>query len=68
MTMFGIVRAMRDKSEDRKHILFSVKADARTFPAELWERFRATADHRGEQWIDALRRLIEQYISQGPKP
>jgi hypothetical protein len=64
----GILAIMNDRPQDRRHILFSVKADARTFPAELWQRFRATTEARGEAWVDVLRRLVEQYIRQEPKP
>ena len=49
--------------------LFTVKADQRRFPAELWERFKLTAEARGKLWIDALREAIEQWIDrQEPRP
>lgn len=64
----SIFGGMNERSQDRRHILFSVKADAQTFPAELWQRFKATTEARGEVWINVLRRLIEQYICQEPKP
>jgi hypothetical protein len=48
--------------------LFSVKADRNRFPAELWERFKRTAEERGKRWIDALREAVEQWIARKEKP
>ena len=31
-------------------------------PRELWERFKAETQRRGETWIAVLRRAIEQYL------
>jgi hypothetical protein len=71
--MFGIFLRMTNPRDptprpqrERDKILFSVKEDAGTFPAELWQRFRQTTKDRGEVWINVLRRLIEQYIAQEP--
>jgi len=71
MFRLAILRGMPPdpRPQDRRHILFSVKADAQTFPAELWERFLAAVRARGEpSWIVVLRRLIEQYLAQEPRP
>ena len=40
----------------------------RRLPRELWERFRASAEAKGEQTIDALRRALELYIQQKQEP
>jgi hypothetical protein len=64
----SIFSSMNDRPEDRSRTLFSIKADAKTFPAELWQRFKQTAERRGDKVIEVLRRLIEQYIREEPKP
>jgi hypothetical protein len=66
--MFGIFGRMDERRQDRTHTLISIKADAKTFPAELWQRFKQTADARGEKVIDVLRRCVEQYVSQERRP
>ena len=50
-------------------LLFTVKADKHTFPADVWERFRDTPE--GPQGVLdrlLLRRLMEEYSSQEPTP
>lgn len=50
------------------HILFSIR-DSPTFPAALWHRFKATVKARADGTpVDVLRRLIERYLDEGPKP
>lgn len=51
---------------NRDKILFSVR-DSSRFPADVWRAFRAACEQRGEAWIDALRRLVEQYTT-GERP
>lgn len=68
MIFSGIFSGMNDRPEDRSRTLFSIKADAKTFPAELWHTFRKTAEARGEKVIEVLRRFIEQYIREEPRP
>jgi hypothetical protein len=63
--------AMNDQQPPRSarsHTLFSIKADPKTFPAELWHRFRQTAERRGDKVIDLLRRFVEHYVREEPKP
>lgn len=62
--MFSSILARMPANRDK--ILFSVRGDR--FPAELWQAFRAACDQKQEKWIDVLRRLVEQYVSQESKP
>jgi hypothetical protein len=50
--------------------LFTVTEHPERFPRELWQEFRDTTKAKGEQWIDVLRRLVEEYVTQNrsPKP
>jgi hypothetical protein len=68
MFTFGMFNSMKRPPEDGRHILFSVKADKNTFPADVWERFRDTTKARKEYWVTVLRRLMEEYTKQEPKP
>jgi hypothetical protein len=45
-------------------VAFSIKVDPVRFPADLWPNFQQAARARGEVPIDALRRLLENYIKQ----
>ena len=65
MISFGILRAMSDNAR-RPHI-FTI-TDSPRLPRELWERFKVSAQARGEQTIDALRRALELYMEQKPGP
>ena len=60
---FDILQGM---PANRDKILFTVRGDR--FPSELWQAFRAACERRQEKWIDVLRRLVEQYVRQEPKP
>jgi predicted DNA-binding protein len=65
MISFDILRAMSDNAR-RPHV-FTI-TDSPRLPRELWERFKANAQARGDQTIDALRRAIELYLDQKPEP
>jgi hypothetical protein len=69
MFRFAILRRMAEKPPPRElgKVLVTVR-DSPRFPADLWQRFRETARERNESWIDALRRIVEQYVRQEPKP
>lgn len=47
--------------------IFTIEDSPRLTRA-LWEEFRASAERRGDKTIDALRRALELYIQQEPKP
>ncbi len=57
---------LRDMTPTKRSILFSVQESPR-FTRELWQAFKDTAARRGELWIDALRRLVEQYVNEHPR-
>ena len=63
--MFSII--FGGMTDDRRSHIFTIK-DSPRLTRELWDRFRKTAEARGELTIDALRRALELYIAQERTP
>ena len=65
----GIFGGMTDSGRDRDRRLphmFTI-TDSPRLTRALWDRFRASAEARGDKTIDALRQALELYIAQEPK-
>ena len=52
----------RGMAKTTHRILFTVR-DEPSFPAELWERFRAITAARGETWAYVLATLVREYVT-----
>lgn len=66
MLSFAIVQGVMSDDSRRPHI-FTI-TDSPRLPRDLWDRFKARAETRGDKTIDALRRAIELYLQQTQEP
>lgn len=66
MLILAIFRGVMSDDSRRPH-MFTI-TDSPRLPRELWDRFKARADTRGDKTIDALRRAIELYLQQAQEP